>query len=360
MGSRRVRLTMTATAVAALLAAPGAGAGPSAADRETARSMMQEGRDLRDKGDLKGALQRFKSADDIMHVPTTALEVARTQVSLGLLVEALDTIAAIRKSPPQPDDPAPFKDARTKAEELDAQVEAKVPSLNITVSGGAEGETPGHLDRRRLGPAAAAGVPRKVDPGHHVVTARARSGEAKEEVDVTEGEKKDVQLVLVAGRRTRPPKARRRRPTAEPEAPHNVHSPGALTWGGRRRRRRRASSSAVVTGDHDAVEGVDREDRVPDDNKCTSPQRHLGPQLGQHARRPSRRLVRGGRRRRSGRHRRRSSSATRAPAPPRRARRRPTPTRTPALRNRRAARDGVAPARSPWIGLGSAGVFGTF
>ena len=117
MGSRRVRLTLAATAMAALLAAPSAGAQPSAADRETARSMMQEGRDLREKGDLKGALQRFKAADDIMHVPTTGLEVARTQVSLGLLVEALDTIANIHKVPPAADEPAPFKDARNKADE---------------------------------------------------------------------------------------------------------------------------------------------------------------------------------------------------------------------------------------------------
>src|SRR5580704_4089292 len=199
MGSRRVRLTLTATAMAVCLATPSAWAQVSAADRETARSMMQEGRDLRDKGDLKGALQRFKAADDIMHVPTTSLEVARAQVALGQLIEALDTIAAIRKTPPQPDDPAPFKDARTKADELDAQVEGKVPSLAISVTGAAEGETPAiSVDGVSL-PAAVSGVPRKVDPGHHVVTARAVSGQAKEEVDVTEGEKKDVQLVLVAG-----------------------------------------------------------------------------------------------------------------------------------------------------------------
>jgi hypothetical protein len=116
---------MTASAVALLLAAPAAHAQVSGADRETARSMMQEGRDLRDKGDLKGALQRFKSADDIMHVPTTSLEVARTQVALGQLIEALDTIANIRKTPAGADDPAPFKDARVKADELDAQVEGK-------------------------------------------------------------------------------------------------------------------------------------------------------------------------------------------------------------------------------------------
>jgi hypothetical protein len=229
MGSRRVRLMMTAGAVAAMLIAPTASAQVSAADRETARSMMQEGRDLRDKGDLKGALQRFKSADDIMHVPTTSLEVARAEVALGMLIEALDTIAAIRKSPAQPDDPAPFKDARVKADELDAQVEGKVPSLAISVTGAAEGETPAiSVDGVSL-PAAVAGVPRKVNPGHHVVTARAPSGAAKEEIDVTDGEKKDVALVLVAegpGGENQP---------AEPgtETPHNVvHTPGALTWGG--------------------------------------------------------------------------------------------------------------------------------
>ena len=228
MGSRRVRLTMTAGAVAMLLAAPGAHAQVSAADRETARSMMQEGRDLRDKGDLKGALQRFKSADDIMHVPTTSLEVARAQVALGQLIEALDTIAAIRKSPPQPDDPAPFKDARTKADDLETQVESKVPSLAITVTGAAEGETPAiSVDGVSL-PAAVANVPRKVDPGHHVVTARAANGQAKEEVDVTEGEKKDVALALVAGGDN--PGVDNQ--PAEGETPHNVvHTPGTITWG---------------------------------------------------------------------------------------------------------------------------------
>jgi hypothetical protein len=229
MGSRRVRLLMAAGAVASMLVAPGANAQVSAADRETARSMMQEGRDLRDKGDLKGALQRFKTADDIMHVPTTSLEVARAEVALGLLIEALDTIAAIRKNPAQPDDPAPFKDARVKADELDAQVEGKVPSLAITVSGAAEGETPAiSVDGVSL-PAAAAAVPRKVNPGHHVVTARAPSGQAKEEVDVAEGEKKDVPLILA------PEAAGGENPPVEQgaEAPRNVvHTPGVLTYGG--------------------------------------------------------------------------------------------------------------------------------
>src|SRR5947207_9657736 len=46
-------------------------AAPSAADRETARALVVEGKQRRDKGDLPGALESFKAADAIMRVPTT-------------------------------------------------------------------------------------------------------------------------------------------------------------------------------------------------------------------------------------------------------------------------------------------------
>jgi hypothetical protein len=223
--SRRIRVTLTAMALAATLAAP-ASAAPTAADRETARSMMQEGRDLRDKGDLQGALQRFKAADDIMHVPTTSLEVARTQVALGLLVEARDTIAAIHKTSGQADDPTPFKDARVKADELDAQLEGRIPTLTISVSGGAEGDSPAiTVDGVSL-PSSAAALPRKVDPGHHVVTAKAASGQAKEELDIAEGEKKDVTLTLVAGGSGGP-----QEDSGGADTRPIVHTPGLVTYG---------------------------------------------------------------------------------------------------------------------------------
>lgn len=202
MASRSVHHALAATAVTVLLVTSVARAEPAAADRETARSMMVEGRELREKGDLKGALQRFKTADSLMHVPTTGLEVARTQVALGLLIEARDTVAAIRKYPSSPSDPAPFTDARNKADDLDSAAESKIPSLTISVGGAADGDTPAVSIDGVSVPAAVAGLPRKVDPGHHVVTARAASGEAKQEVDVAEGEKKQIQLVIAAWRFT--------------------------------------------------------------------------------------------------------------------------------------------------------------
>ncbi|HLK36921.1 MAG TPA: hypothetical protein VKU41_09250 [Polyangiaceae bacterium] len=236
MGSSCVRLAAAAVALAVLGAAVPALADPTAADRETARSLMAEARDLRDKGDLQGALKRFQAADGIMHVPTTAFEVAKTQAAVGLLVEARDTIALIRKSPQKPTDPEPFNEARNKAEELDTALEGRIPSLSISVEGATEGETPTiSIDGVQL-PAAAAGLPRRVDPGHHVVTAKTAAGEGSQDVDVREKESKQVQVTIVAG--TTPPMGGPdnggQTPPAEAggEEETTSHAPSLLTWVG--------------------------------------------------------------------------------------------------------------------------------
>ena len=72
------RAFVIASVVGAVLApSRAARAEPTAADRETARALMQDGRDLRDQGDKSSALARFRAADDIMHVPSTAIRVAK-------------------------------------------------------------------------------------------------------------------------------------------------------------------------------------------------------------------------------------------------------------------------------------------
>jgi hypothetical protein len=222
-----------------MLAATSARADPTAADRETARALMQEGRELRDKGNLKEALRRFKAADDIMHVPTTGLELARVQVSLGLLVEALDTIATIRQTPPKPGDPEPFADARAKAEQLSASLNGRVPTITVVVRGAGTDVQPAvTIDGRAL-PGSIVGLPRSVDPGHHVVSATAGAAEATQEVDVKEGEQKRVELALAQGAAPAPPPATA--PSQEPaESPDTVaetgagpprsHAPNALTF----------------------------------------------------------------------------------------------------------------------------------
>jgi len=189
---------------------------------------MDQGRDLRDKGDLKEALKRFQAANEIMHVPTTALEVAKAQVALGLLVEARDTVAALRQIPGDQDSSV-FKDARARAEELDSSLSGRVPALTITLKGADPGQdTELAVDGVRV-PTGVLGLPRSVDPGHHVITAKTKSGAGSVETDVREGEQKPVEIELIA---TAPDSGSVPPPSPspeEPEPPAKVHSPTVLT-----------------------------------------------------------------------------------------------------------------------------------
>jgi len=238
MGFRRARFVLAAAALGALFATGAARAEPTAADRETARSLMSEARELREKGHMQDALKRFKAADDIMRVPTTGLELARTQASMGLLLEARDTIANIRKLPSSPSDPEPFKEARAKAEELDNSLETRIPALTIVVQGAAEGETPTIVvDGSQLA-AAVAGLPRRVNAGRHTVVVRTPTTQGERTVDVKEGERKDVEVTLSAASKTlevtpplgETPPAQAEHPSEPSEA--TSHGPTALTFVG--------------------------------------------------------------------------------------------------------------------------------
>jgi len=226
---------LAAAALGAFLASGTARAEPTAADRETARSLMQEARELREKGHTGDALKRFKAADDIMHVPTTGLELARTQAAMGLLLEARDTIANIRKLPSSPSDPEPFKDARAKAEELDTSLEAKIPALTIVVQGAADGETPTIVVDGAQLPAAVTGLPRRVNAGRHLIVVRTPTAHGEQTVEVKEGEQKEVQ-VKVSKAADQPPT--QTEPSTPPPAEHpepsgpTSHSPTVVTFVG--------------------------------------------------------------------------------------------------------------------------------
>lgn len=231
MGSER-RLLLAAIA-ASMLLATSARAQPTAVDREMARSLMDQGYDLRKKGDLKEALKRFKAADDIMHVPTTALPLAQVQADLGLLVEARDTLAAsLRRTPEKANDPQPFKAARAEGEKLDTLLAPRVPALTITLKDLPAGDTP-TLDVDGIDvPADAVGLPRPLDPGHHVVSVKSKHAQGRQEVDVKEGEQKAIEVALtVTAESEAQPQAAQQQPETPPE-PTKSHSPTLLTWVG--------------------------------------------------------------------------------------------------------------------------------
>lgn len=217
---------------ATLLAAAPAHAEPSLSDRETARGLMDEGDAKRAAGDVQAALTSYEAADALMHVPTTGYEVARAQAQLGLLLEARETLARLRRLPLRAGEPAPFKAARHAAELLDADVGARLPSITIVVVNAAPGAAVELSVDGEAVPSAAASLPRKVNPGRHAIAAKAGVTEKSEAVVVVERETRSITFDL-----TPPPRAATPAPVvvaAPPSAPPPSTSrlPTVLVVGG--------------------------------------------------------------------------------------------------------------------------------
>ena len=169
---------------------------PSAADKETARSLMTQGEAQRGKNELKASLQSFQGADAIMKVPSTGLEVARAHVALGNLLEAREAALGVTRLPTLPNEPPPFIEARAKAQALSDDLEQRIPSVQITLKNVPEGAAPTVTVDGTALPAAALALPRKLNPGHHVIAANAGSSEGHVDVDVHERESKPVLVEL--------------------------------------------------------------------------------------------------------------------------------------------------------------------
>ncbi len=183
-----------AAAIVLFFAVSASATEPSPADRESARAYMTEGRQKRDASDFKAALRAFQAADAIMHVPTTAFEVAKTESMMNMLVEARDEALRIARIPQAPGEPAPFAEARAAAQKLADDLESRVPSIRVTLKSGPESATV-TIDDVVL-PAIAVGLPRKLDPGTHVIVAKAGAIERRVSVQVLEREAKEVPIDL--------------------------------------------------------------------------------------------------------------------------------------------------------------------
>lgn len=185
---------------------------------------MIEGRKHRGDHDLKGALESFQGADAIMHAPTSGLEVARAQVDLGLLLEARDALLRVLRIEVPPGN-KPFAEAHAKADALNNELEPRIPSLLVHVKGLPADATPTiELDGVAV-PTAAQHLPRRLNPGHHVVTASAGTAHARGEAQLEEGKAAEITLTMVITGGP-PPKA-----AATPVLPNAIagaaHAPSA-------------------------------------------------------------------------------------------------------------------------------------
>jgi hypothetical protein len=198
------RSTIGVAALALVLCAARAHAEPSAADKELARSLMNRGAEQYAAGDFAGARESFAAADRIMGVPTTALELGRAQIALGLLVEARETLARILARPVEPGEPEQFATARAEAHKLNAEAAEQLPTIRIVVAvAGARA----FVDGTEI-PAAAFAVGYRPNPGEHQVRITAPGHQPYETtVIVQPKEERTVTAQLVAAVSPPPPPA---------------------------------------------------------------------------------------------------------------------------------------------------------
>lgn len=180
---------------ASLLAWPPAASAQSASDMASARELFKEGLRLRAQGDFKSALDAFRAARDLATTPITMLELGRAHMDVGELVEARETFLALEQMAVRPEETDNSKAARAQAVELVKQLNSRIPSLTVKLQGLPPGASAEVIVDGRPIPPATIGTARVMNPGPHVVVAKAGSGpETTKTVDLKEGESIDVVL----------------------------------------------------------------------------------------------------------------------------------------------------------------------
>jgi hypothetical protein len=178
---------------------------PSAADLESARELFKEGREARQSGDLRRAIERFKAAHAYGQTPVTALELGRTQMQAGDLIEAREVLLSVARMKVQPDETEKSAAARAEAADLAEEVKRRIPTLTVKLTGVASDSAAQlQVDGFTVPIVGLTGI-RKVNPGKHVVLARAGTHEETRNVDLEESKTQDVTIDLTGSGVAPPP-----------------------------------------------------------------------------------------------------------------------------------------------------------
>ena len=208
---------------AAQPAQPQPAAQPSAADLESARELFKEGREARQAGDLRRAIERFKAAHAYGQTPVTALELGRTQMQAGDLIEAREVLLSVARMKVQPDETEKSAAARSEAADLAEDLKKRIPTLSVKLAGTSDGAVQVTVDGAPVPIVGLSGM-RKANPGKHVVVARAGTHEETRNVELEEGKTQDLAIDLAGGQAS----AAAPVPPSEPESNGKKISP--VTW----------------------------------------------------------------------------------------------------------------------------------
>lgn len=170
----------------------------TAQDIASARQLYNEGIELRDKGDMHGALEKFKVAHALGNTPITGIELCRAYSALRQPVEARETCLGVGRIATMPEESQRSKDARHDAARLAEAERPKIGSIRLKISGVPAGFQPSVTVDGAAVPPVALHEPRAVNPGVHSVVARLGNGpETRATLETREGETRELELAVL-------------------------------------------------------------------------------------------------------------------------------------------------------------------
>ena len=199
--SRRARLLFFfgGPFTAALIAGSPAHAQRSATDIESARQLYNQGVQLRDGGDLRGALEKLKAAHALGNTPITGVELCKTHAALVQPVEAREVCLGVARIPPLAGETSRSQDARSEAQRIAEEQKPKIAIVRLHITGVPPGRAATVTVDGAPIPAAALGEPRAVNPGRHDLVAKIGKGaESRSSIDLAPGETKEITLPVQA------------------------------------------------------------------------------------------------------------------------------------------------------------------
>ena len=199
--------------VSVLLAAPAVFA-QTDLERATARDAANNGRAAFDAGKFDKAFDYFSRAEQLVHAPPHLLYMARAQAKLGKLVAAHETYLKISRENLPPNAPKAFIAAQASAEEERDAVDARLPSVTVTLLGAKGSDIVVQMDGTPL-PAAMVGIPLPADPGEHTFETTGVSAKSEPvTIKLAEAAKQTVTLTLRSTGVAAPPLAAAAHPPA--------------------------------------------------------------------------------------------------------------------------------------------------
>jgi hypothetical protein len=178
-----------------LLVGPSLAWAQSTEERAGARAAADQGYDAFKAGRWSDAVDLFGRAESLVHSSMHLIFLARSQAKLGNLLEAKEAYLAVLREPATAS--AQVRKFRTEAEQELSEIDPRIPYVTVEIRGLSPSDAFEVTQDGRPLPRALVGVARPVNPGEHIWQARTGAQQNVTETRTIEAGTRDNKVVLL-------------------------------------------------------------------------------------------------------------------------------------------------------------------